>query len=172
MLPYTILQPSHFTDNAIGPLVAQMDKERPVFSAPHSVQTRFSFTSLHDYAEASAKVIRERSKHFYATYQLVSTRPIQYTEYIKSVGEATGKEIEIQEVPYEQSVGNFCERMFGSRDDVPQTLRDGPERLVLYYNQRGLYSNPNILEWLIGRAGTSPADVARQYIQRQDGQSG
>ncbi|KAK4938572.1 hypothetical protein LTR10_021003 [Elasticomyces elasticus] len=166
MLPYTILQPSHFTDNAIGQLVAQKDVDHPVFKAPHSAQTAFSFTSLHDYAEASAKVIQERSKHFYATYQLVSTLPMKYTEYIKSIGEAMGKDVEIQEVPYEQSVGNFCERMFGSRDDVPQTLRDGPERLVLYYNHRGLYSNPNILEWLIGRTGSSPADVAKRYLQR------
>jgi len=166
MLPYTILQPSHFTDNAIGQIVAQKDAERPVFRAAHSVQTPFSFTSLHDYAEASAKVIKERSKHFYATYQLVSTMPLKYTEYIKSVGEAMGKEIEIQEMSFDEAVGTFSERMFGSRDGGPQFLRDAIERLVLYYNHRGLYSNPNILEWLIGRTGSSPADVARHYLKQ------
>ncbi|KIW20210.1 hypothetical protein PV08_00785 [Exophiala spinifera] len=165
MLPYTILQPSHFTDNAMAHLVAQKDSDRVVFHAAHSPEVAFSFTTLKDYAEASAKVIQERERHLYATYQLVSTLPMRYTEYVRSVGEAIGREIEIERVSFDQSVGIILERVNGKNADIEQTVKDGPEHLVLYYNARGLYSNPNILEWLIGRKATTPAQLARETIE-------
>ncbi|KAL6249004.1 hypothetical protein RBB50_004067 [Rhinocladiella similis] len=165
MLPYTILQPSHFADNAMGHLVAQMDSDRVVFHAAHSPDTAFSFTTLKDYAEASVKVILERERHFYATYQLVSTLPMRYTEYVRSVGGIMGKEIEIERVSYDQSIGIIQERLYGKEADIEQTVKDGSERLVLYYNARGLYSNPNVLEWLIGRNATTPAELAREMIE-------
>ncbi len=165
MMSYTIIQPSHFADNAIGQLIAQKDADHPAYKAAYSPHVSFSYTALKDHGEASVKIIQERSKHFYATYQIVSTLPMKYTEYIMSIGEVMGKNFEIQQVPYEESVGTVCERIFGTREGVPQTLKDGPERLLLYYNERGLYSNPNILEWLIGRKGTTPAQLAKELIE-------
>ena len=38
------------------------------------------------------------------------------------------------------------------RGDIP---RDEAERLVLYYNRRGLKGSPNVLRWLLGHEPTS-----------------
>lgn len=163
-LPYTILQPSHFADNAIGRLIDQLDSPEPVFTAAHSPEVTFSFSCVQDHAEISVKVIQERSRHFYATYQLVSTRPMQYTEYVKSVADEMGKSIEIKQAPFEQMIENYCQLICGPGTTVDQNMRDGPERLLLYYNRRGIVGNPNVLEWLLGRPGTSPAQLARQLL--------
>lgn len=165
-LKYTILQPSHFADNALPRMVAQKDSDNPTFIAAHDPEVAFSFSSLHDYAEASVKVILERSKHFFATYQLVSTWPLKYSDYIRSVGQVLGKEFEIKQMPYEESVKTFCKVVFGSEEIKDQSFRDGPERMLLYYNSRGLAGNPGVLEWLIGRPGKSPADIAAMMIEK------
>lgn len=165
-LNYTILQPSHFADNAMPRLLAQKDSQHPVFVAAHDPEVAFSFTCLRDHAEASAKVIRERSKHFFATYQLVSTWPMKYSDYIKSVGQVMGKEFEVKRAPFEELVEMYCKLVFGSDDMLDQSFRDGPERLLLYYDKRGLVGNPGVLEWLIGRTGTSPAELAVMLIEQ------
>ena len=164
-LPYTILQPSHFADNAVGRLIAQKDSPSPKFVAAHDPEVRFSFSCVRDLAEVSSKVIRERSRHFFATYQLASTWPMKYTEYVKSIGDVLGKTIQIERVPYEQMVETYCQLVFGSGQIVDQNMRDGPERLLLYYNRRGIIGNPGVLEWLLGRPGTSPGQLARQILE-------
>jgi len=68
----------------IGRLVAQKDETNPVATVTWDPKVKFSFAVLHDYAELSEKVISERSKYF-ATYQIVSTWPMDYAEYIGSV---------------------------------------------------------------------------------------
>lgn len=170
-LSYTILQPSHFADNAIGRLLAEKDSEAPVFLATHDPEVSFSFSCVRDHAEASAKVIQERSRHFFATYQLVSTWPMKYTEYVESIGNVLGKTFKIDRVPYEQAVQKYCELLFGRDQGLEQSLRDAPERLLLYYNSRGLLGNPGVLEWLIGRPATSPAQLAKLMVEKAKGTS-
>ena len=163
-LPYTVLQPGHFADNSIGKLVEQKDSANPVFRAPHSPESAFSFSTVHDHAEVSVKVIQERAKHYYATYQVVSTRPMTYREYVRSVGDEMGKTIEVEQMPYEEVVDLYCGRILGPDGAKEQSRRDGVERLLLYYNSRGLPGNPGILEWLLGRPGTTPAQLARMLL--------
>ncbi|KAK4941296.1 hypothetical protein LTR10_018706 [Elasticomyces elasticus] len=164
-LKYTILQPSHFADNAIGRLLALRDSTDPVFIAAHDPEVAFSFSCIQDHAEISAKVIRERRNHFYATYQLVSTWPMKYSEYVQSVGAVIGKTIEIKQLQYEETVAMYCKLVFGAQE-VDQTLRDGPERLLLYYSKRGIIGNPGVLEWLLGRPGTTPAQLAKAMLEK------
>ncbi len=165
-LKYTILQPSHFADNAMGRIMQFKDSPTPVFIAAHDPEVEFSFSCLHDHAEASLKVIRERSKHFYATYQLVSTGPMKYTEYIRSVGQVLGKTIEVKRMPYEEVVEMYGNVVFGAHVEVDQRFRDGLERLLLYYNKRGIIGSPSVLQWLLGRPGTTPAQLAAMLIKQ------
>lgn len=158
-LQYTILQPSHYADNAIMRLISQKESAEPVFAAAHDPSVAFSFSCVRDHAEVSAKVIQERERHFYATYPLASTMPMKYTEYIRSVGEVLNVTFQVKQIPYEEAVQMYCKIIFGS-DEVDQAWRDGPERLLLYYNRRGIVGNPGILEWLLGRPGTTPAELA------------
>ena len=167
-LPYTILQPSHFADNAIGRMIAQKDAEAPVFFAAHDPAVVFSFSCLRDHAEASIKIIDERSRHFFATYQLVSTLPMAYNEYVHSIARVLGKQFEIKRIPYEDAVEMYCNLVFGKSEGVQQSRKDGAERLLLYYNSRGVVGNPSVLEWLLGRPGTSPAELARMMLPVED----
>lgn len=166
-LPYTILQPSHFADNAIGRLISQKDAGSPVFVAAHDPEVVFSFSCLRDHAEVSIKIIDERARHLFATYQVVSTQPMRYTEYIESIGRVMAKTFEIKRIPYEDAVQMYCRLVFGTDAGVEQSRKDGPERLLLYYNSRGVVGNPGVLEWLLGRPGTSPAELATAMLQAE-----
>ena len=165
-LNYTILQPSHFADNAMGRLVGLKGSPDPVFMAAHDPEVAFSFSCLRDHAEASLRVIQERSKHFFATYQLVSTWPMKYSEYVRTVGEVLGTTIQIKQMPYEEVVDMYCKLVFGT-ERIDQRFRDGPERLLLYYNRRGTVGNPGVLEWLLGRPGTTPAQLAKSLLAQR-----
>lgn len=166
-LKYTILQPGHFADNAIGRLLALKDATDPIFMAAHDPKVAFSFSCIRDHAEVSVKVIQERERHFYATYQLVSTWPMKYSDYVQSVAEVIGKKIEIKQLPYEETVQLYCKLVFGTQK-LNENFRDGPERLLLYYNRRGIVGNPGVLEWLLGRPGTKPAQLARTMLQSRE----
>ena len=166
-LPYTILQPSHFADNAMPRMLALMKSPRPVFMAAHNPAVSFSFSCTFDLAQVSAKVIREGSKHYFATYQLVSTWPMKYTEFVESIGKEMGRTIEIQQSPYDEITEKYCELVFGKDQVVDQSMRDGPERLLLYYNSRGIVGNPGTQEWLLNRPGTTPAQLFRRLMDQQ-----
>ncbi|KAJ9603040.1 hypothetical protein H2200_012335 [Cladophialophora chaetospira] len=168
-LDWSILQPSHFTDNAMGQLMAKRNEEKPVYMAAYDPSVKFSFTTLRDYAEASVKVIREGPKHFFATYEILSTWPMDYHAYVKEVGDVLGKDFEIKQLEYGQAVEGFCKTVFkaDSLDEVDIRNREGPERMLLYYNTRGLNGNPGVLEWLIGRKATGPGDLAKALLQEQ-----
>ena len=47
-------------------------------------------------------------------------------------------------------------------------VRDEAERLVLFYNRRGLRGSPNVLRWLLGREPTT----VEEWIDIQMGQAG
>lgn len=120
--------------------------------------------------KAAKVVLKEQERHFYATYQLVSTpEPISYTEFVKRAVGQGGKEVEVGYKGFEESVafylGMFSEP--GKESKVDLEIRDGLERMLLYYNNRGLLGNPNHLEWLIGRK----AQTVEEWAQEQLGNS-
>jgi hypothetical protein len=53
-------------------------------------------------------------------------------------------------------------------DPLNAHVRDHAERLVLFYNRRGLNGNPNVLRWLLGREPTT----IDQWIEIQLEQAG
>ena len=168
-LNWSILQPSHFTDNAMGQLLGKRHEEKPVYMAAYDPSVKFSFTTLRDYAEASVKVIKVREGHFFATYEILSTWPMDYYAYVKEVGGALGKEFEVKQMEYGQAVEGLCKMMFKAQslNEVDIRNREGPERMLLYYNTRGLNGNPGVLEWLIGRKGIGPGELARLMVEEQ-----
>ena len=153
-LKYTILQPGHFMDPWVKMLAAQVKEQNPVHHAMWDPDVSFSFLALRDMGAISTKVIMEREKHFCAQYPLVSTGPIPYTEFVKTVGKEMGKEIRIEKVEYQEAVDKMCETIFKTKD-VEQRYRDAPERMLLFYNKRGLIGSPNVCEWLLEMPPTS-----------------
>ncbi|KAJ6086334.1 hypothetical protein N7486_010615 [Penicillium sp. IBT 16267x] len=68
-LNYTIVQPSHILDQF--PVEKLLQSEAPVFPASFNPQVTFSFTVLHDLAEAFAVILNEREKHFGRIHSLL-----------------------------------------------------------------------------------------------------
>ncbi|ETI26403.1 hypothetical protein G647_03180 [Cladophialophora carrionii CBS 160.54] len=166
-LPYTILQPSTFMDNFLGQLInrEESSKADPTFRAPFNPDVPMSFSCLADHADVAVKIVQERDPHLYATYQLASTLPITLREYVAQVGDVLGTTFEIQPLPFEQAGKMFVALTWGQGQDVGQEFKDGPERMLLYYESRGLYGNPGVMGWLLGRRPNTPADVARLKME-------
>ena len=77
-----------------------------------------------------------------------------------------GKKFEVRQMPYEQALEIYCKLVFGEEAEViDQAKKDGPERLLMYYNGRGLMGNPGVLEWLLQRPGTTPSELARMKLE-------
>ena len=79
-----------------------------------------------------------------------------------------GRSIDIEQVPFEKMVDMYGKFLFGERNDVDQRFQDALERLLLYYNKRGIVGNPGVLEWLLGRPGddsSSTGDAATEEVR-------
>lgn len=180
---WTILKPTNFMDAYPVALLASQDK--PVMEKLWAPQIANSMIALHDLAEATAKVLSEREKHFLAEYPLCSTMPISDAEVCEEIGRQIGKEIEVRAPSFEKGVDKLIKYLYGSQaaseSDVyagkdaadfrlaaegdlrGDLVRDEAERLVLFYNRRGLRGNPNVLRWLLGR---EPMTV-KQWVEGQ-----
>ncbi|KAF2136833.1 uncharacterized protein K452DRAFT_292061 [Aplosporella prunicola CBS 121167] len=161
-LNWTILQPTHFMD--LFPVPMLMSQDDPIYRANWDPTIPFSFIALTDLAQAQAAVIEQREKHYLAQYPLVSTGPIPYTEFVRAVSEAIGKNIKLEQRPYEEAVDSMLKMLFGGGDIHP-TTRDMAQRMLLFYNYRGLCGNPNVLEWVIGRKPTTLEEWVKKKVQ-------
>lgn len=151
-LQYTILQPSHFFENTPVGMIMQQDE--PIFPVAYNPDVVFSFTAVRDMAEASATVIEEREKHYYALYPILSTMPMARTKLIEAIGEAIGKPIRVERQSLEEGIEWITKMIFQGKDVDPRSL-DISERLMWYYNRRGILGNPTVTEWLLKRKATS-----------------
>lgn len=168
-LPYTILQPTHRMDMLpLKGILSQKTEtaERPLkFMANWKPENKMSFVTIRDQAEAIRVVLEEQEKHYYATYQLVSTpTPISYAEFVKRAVSQADKEIEVGYKGFEESISFYLNMLFGGEDKVGPEVKDSLERMLLYYNDRGLLGSPNHLEWLIGRKGETVEEWARSQL--------
>jgi len=161
-LPYTIIQPTHFMD--MFPVKMLMESEKPVYPANWNPDVPFSYIALRDLGEAVANILMQREKHYFAQYGVVSTTPVTYTEFAKIASKEIGKEIKIEQLSYEDSVTAFLAKMGLDKDPHPLT-RDAAQRMLLWYNHRGLLGSPNVLEHLLGHPTTSIVEWIRLQIE-------
>lgn len=167
-LNFTILQPAHFMNmEPFQVLALKPEKTEVVYGALWDPSVKFSFLALQDLAEAVAKVLEERERHYFSVYPLSSTLPMSYNKVCETVGEFLGINIVTKQVPFEQSVEMLLGRLFGTSLVVDPKTVDVAERLVLYYNRHGLSGDPNVLERLIGRKTTNFGDFAKMTRQSQ-----
>ena len=169
-LPYTILQPTTFIDNLPLPLLWRQtrDSEGPVFRAMWSTDVPSSFVALYDVAEAMRTVLEEREKHFYAQYPLVSTAaPLTFEQAIRIVGERLRRGVKIERFGFEDAVRATLLRLKGT-EEVDLRTRDAEQRMLLFYNYRGLIGNPNVLNWLIGRKPLSHANWVDMRVKEEE----
>jgi uncharacterized protein YbjT (DUF2867 family) len=175
-LNWTIVKPTNFMD--AYPVAMLASQEKPAFEKFWNAEIPNSLVALRDLAEASAKVLVEREKHYLAEYPLCSTMPISDADVVKVIGKRIGKNIEVTSSPFEKGVQTVLQYLFGKQaasstvfsskgDHSPSgvlanegdlrgdLVRDEAERIVLFYNRRGLKGSPNVLRWLLGREPTT-----------------
>lgn len=184
-LNYTILQPTNFMD--AYPVTYLAQQEHPSIQRLWNPHIANSEIALRDLADAAATVLTEREVHYFAQYPLCSTMPLSDAQVIGVIEKYIGKKIEIQTPSFEDGVGNVIKYLFGGKEDAvyageqvdpdlkrpaaagdlrPDITRDAAERLVLFYNRRGLRGNPNVLRWLIKRETTSVEEWVRMQLDR------
>lgn len=161
-LNYTILQPSHFLD--MIPVEDLMKQENPVQHMLWDPKTPFCFTALRDLAAIAALIFDQREQHYFAMYPIISTWPAPEGDLIKAIGRAMGKEIKVEQVELIKAV-ELMAGQFGGRAEIDPRRLDIGERLLLYYQRRGLMGNPGITEWLLGRETTSIESYAESRVQ-------
>ena len=132
------------------PLQKLLAEENPTYTARFDPDVKFTCTSLHDLGEATAKILEQREEHFYATYQLVSTsQPMGYNEVCAIASKIIGKEIHVEIMPFQQTLDGSVGGMLGLQPG--ECARDGIQRMLLYYNYRGLVGSTNVMRWVLGR---------------------
>jgi uncharacterized protein YbjT (DUF2867 family) len=177
-LNWTIIKPTNFMDAYPVSMLAQ--QERPILERLWNAKIPNSLIALRDLADAAAKILNEGETHYLAEYPLCSTMPLSDAHVAKTISKKIGKEIEVKSPPFERGVGQALTYLFGAKtrtaaeasniyaqrefsenelasegDLRSDIVRDEAERLVLFYNRRGLKGSPNVLRWLLGREPTS-----------------
>ena len=169
-LPYTILQPTTLMDNIPVAVLAQQDE--PVFRAAWRTDIPFSMIALKDLADVFKIVLCERERHLYAQYSLVSTHaPLTFGDAISVISERIGKHVKIERLEYKQAVDGLLMRLFGASEGVDKRSKDAAQRMVLFYDNRGLVGNGNVLEWVLGRNATQFEDWVKGKLEDGSKQS-
>ena len=162
-LPFTILQPTHFMDMIPVKKLAEEEGDKVVYPAKWDPSVEFSFVALKDLGEVASKVLDEGEKHYGATYEMCGTGAVSYNTICQIIGEKIGKEVVVEQASYEESVNGFLGMTFGEDTDAYNT--DCAERMLLYYNRRGIVGNPNVMGWILGK---KPLGIA-EWIDMQIG---
>jgi uncharacterized protein YbjT (DUF2867 family) len=158
-LRYTILQPTVYMQNVLAHWSQIL--EHGVYPVPYPVETRLSIVDLEDVAQVAAIVLAGPG-HAGATYELAGETMSQ-TEVAVILGQQLNRPVRVQVVPLE--TWEKRARDAGLGDYQVETLL----KMFRYYERHGLWSNPRVLGWLLGRPPTTfAAFVGRVARERLD----
>jgi NAD(P)H dehydrogenase (quinone) len=141
-LAYTILQPAAYMQNVLG----QWDSivQWGVYRVPYNIETHLGMVDLADVADAAARVLTEPG-HAGATYELAGSETLTQREVADVLADKLGQPVEAQQIglaAWEQQA-----RASGMGDYQVKTLL----QMFGYYDRHGLWGNPRVLAWLLGR---------------------
>ena len=84
----------------------------------------------------------------FSTFQPEAPRKVPFQ------GVVIGKEVAVKQKSFEDAV-NISIKMINGGKEPPAATKEIGARMFLYYNERGLVGNNNVLGWLLGREPTS-----------------
>jgi len=157
-LPFTILQPAAYMQNALAHWERIL--EEGVYPIPYAMETRLSLVDLEDVAEAAA-VVLTKPGHAGATYQLVGSETLSQAEIAATLSQGLGRPVRAQVVPVETWEREA--RASGLGDSQVETL----VQMFRYYECHGFHGNPRVLGWLLGRAPTGFAAFVGRMAQER-----
>jgi len=151
-LNYTILQPTSFMQN-VNLQVATATSKIP---AAYSPQTLQGYLDLQDLAAVARLVLLHPELHNRARYELVGQNGT-LEDVAREVSSHLGREITCNPVPREVVIEHG---LHGAQDDYAAEAFD---RMLYYYEKRGIPGNSNVLRWLLGREPVTWA----AFLQRE-----
>jgi uncharacterized protein YbjT (DUF2867 family) len=161
-LNWTVLRPQHYFQNVdVRQAVAQ-----GVLVQPYPPSTRLGHVDMNDLAEAAAKVVMDPA-HAYATYDIASGEHLTVDDLCATITAASGSPVR----PHEVSPADVVAHIAAHHRLTPYS-EEAFHRLFGYYARRGIYGNPNVLTWLLGRAPTSFQDYAIRCLEGREGPVG
>ncbi|KAI0663105.1 NAD(P)-binding protein [Cubamyces menziesii] len=155
-LNYTILQPTSFMQNVNLQNVVSAGVLRANYT-PHVLQ---GYLDLHDLADIARLVILDPASHNRARYELVGEN-CTYEDVARLISAHTGKQIKIVLVPREKIIGSSDIHVAFPDDNSVEGL----DRMLYYYDKRGIPGNSNTVRWLLDRDPTSWAARIRRDLQ-------
>jgi uncharacterized protein YbjT (DUF2867 family) len=157
-LAFTILQPTAYMQNAFAHWDRITDEGR--FPVLYSQEARISLVDLEDVAQVAAVVILD-PKHAGAIYELVGTDPISQIEIAELLGQELGTPVRVDPIPQDAWEAEARSRGLG------EYQLNALLAMFRYYDQHGLYGNPRVLSWLLGREPNTFASVIMRERNQQ-----
>ncbi|TFK46493.1 NAD-P-binding protein [Heliocybe sulcata] len=155
-LPYTILQPSSLMQNIpIDTLIKDNSSDSISLECAYNPRTMQGFLYLPDLAEIAASILLDPELHLLASYPLVGEN-ISLEAVSAILSEETGRPATCILANREHGKAVQREkaaRMYG--EAVSEWCGEAWERMVFYYDKRGIPGNTNIARWLLGREPTT-----------------
>jgi hypothetical protein len=92
--------------------------------------------------------------------------PMSYGEMFDAVSKIMGKPVRVQQRLFDEAVSELQNVLTsdGDRDLLPKTVL-AAERMLLFYNRRGLVGNPDVLEMVLGRKATSFEEWVKGVVE-------
>ena len=157
-LDFTILQPTAYMQNLFAHWDQITDEGR--FPVPYSPEVRLSLIDLEDVAEVAATVLLNHD-HSGAIYELAGSHPISQLEVAETLSQELGSPVRVDPISREAWEAEARDRGIGEYQLTALLA------MFKYYDQHGLYGNPKVLTWLLGRAPTTLESVIlREQRQR------
>ncbi|KZT07064.1 NAD-P-binding protein [Laetiporus sulphureus 93-53] len=155
-LNYTILEPSSYMQNVNLQHVLAYSK----LPAPWSQKTLQGYLDLEDLAAVACLVLLDPEPHNRARYELIGQNCTQ-EDVARELSSHLGRQIKCELVPREQILdrGVFAFTLQG--DYAAEAL----DRMLYYYDKRGIPGNNNVLRWLLGREPTTWTALIRRELQ-------
>lgn len=155
-LEYTILQPSSFMQNVNLQNVVASSK----ISAAYSPKTLQGYLDLKDLAAVARLVLLQPESHNRARYELVGQN-CTFEDVADAFSSYLGREVICEQVPREQAVSGL-----GHLNVQGDYAAEALDRMLYYYDKRGILGNSNVLRWLLGREPTTWASMLRRDLPK------
>ena len=129
-------------------------------------EVAFSFVNVYDLGEGIAKILDQREKHYFGTYQFVSTpKPLNFVEAMQIVSEECGQTVKVVQDSLEDTLKTFSNTYNWPALPVKerQALERGYSRMLVFYESQGLLGNCFVLETLLGRKTLG----YREWVRKQ-----
>jgi uncharacterized protein YbjT (DUF2867 family) len=157
-LNYTLVQPTAYMQNIEG--YWSSIQSLGSYELPYPPETKISLVDLLDVAEAVAKIFC-KPEHYFATYELVGTKPISQSEIALELSRYLGKYITTRHITLENWQNSVRES--GLSEYALTTLL----AMFEYYKDFGLYGNSNVLSQLLGREPNNLDNYLKRIISRE-----